>query len=60
MSIGRPEPHISPRVRALDAARRRAKRRKRADAIITALFVSFLVLGSFIIVTVTVVVSRGR
>jgi len=45
MSIGRPEPHISPRVRALDAARKRAKREKRADNVIVAFLVVGIVLG---------------
>ena len=44
MSIGRPEPHISPRVRALDAARKRAKREKRTDNVIVAFFVVILLL----------------
>lgn len=49
MSFVRPEPHVSPRVRALDAVRKRAKRRKRVDNVITAILVVIILVGMLLV-----------
>jgi len=49
MAFGRPEPHISPRVRALDAMRKRAKREKRVDDVIVAFLVVIILVGMLLV-----------